>query len=464
MAYLALIDPFQLHNELPEMIEAKLQVAAAVLVCAFNRRGNLLAGGCADSRVVVWDFETHGVARLLEGHTSRVSSVSWTRSSRKLLSSAADGLLMRWEVLSGEESRRIDLGREIFLSCLHPRNRRMCLACVQATASSRSAVYLQYWEPETRTTLSEPEEAVEETAGGGGAGGSRRSEAPSVACFDSTGERVLIGTARGVARLVKVSTGEQLATLQIAGGAAIKSVTISRDGKSCALNCADRIVRAVSIERLLEGGKATGRELQDVVNRVQWSHATFSADSEHVLGASASNTEQKIYIWDLRGQLTRMLDGPKDGTLSLSYHPTRPIIACCTRSGAVFIWTKQYCENWSAFAPDFKELEENEEYDEREDEFDILPPQDEHAEEEEDELIDVVTCERSELAHVPDADDDEEELLFIPTRPDPDDDGHGAAGGAEYEPMEVDATDKHPKARKRKGVVSDAGKGLKRSL
>ena len=126
---LELVDPFELHAELPEVIEAKLD-DGDVGVCAFSRRGNLLAGGCRDGKLLVWDFGTHNVARVFEGHTANVVSVAWTRSSRRLFSASADGVLLVWEVLTGSRLAQVNLGVPVHLAALHPRKRDLCLACV----------------------------------------------------------------------------------------------------------------------------------------------------------------------------------------------------------------------------------------------------------------------------------------------------------------------------------------------
>ena len=100
------------------------------------------------------------------------------------------------------------------------------------------------------------------------------------------------------------------------------------------------------------------------------------------------------------------------------YESTHPGVAA-----QVFIWSKHYAENYSAFAPNFKELEENEEYIEREDEFDLV----DHStavrkklEEEEATEVDITTVDedlantKDQLPDIPD------ELVYLPVVPDHD--------------------------------------------
>lgn len=78
------------------------------------------------------------------------------------------------------------------------------------------------------------------------------------------------------------------------------------------------------------------------------------------------------------------------------WHPFRPYIAAVgVDTGRIWLWSILQPQRWSALAPDFLEVEENVEYIEREDEFDIQPIEEIHKRrlDQEDEEVDVLTIE-----------------------------------------------------------------------
>lgn len=140
------------------------------------------------------------------------------------------------------------------------------------------------------------------------------------------------------------------------------------------MNTADRVIRVYDSQEVLTCGRDGEPEpiqkLQDLVNKTMWKKCCFSGDGEYICAGSAR--QHALYIWEKSiGNLVKILHGTKgELLLDVAWHPVRPIIASIS-SGVVSVWAQNQVENWSAFAPDFKELDENVEYEERESEFDL---------------------------------------------------------------------------------------------
>lgn len=55
--------------------DGALDCISMAVTCTFNRRGTLLAVGCNDGRIVVWDFLTRGIAKIISAHVHPVCSL-----------------------------------------------------------------------------------------------------------------------------------------------------------------------------------------------------------------------------------------------------------------------------------------------------------------------------------------------------------------------------------------------------
>ena len=136
-------------------------------------------------------------------------------------------------------------------------------------------------------------------------------------------------------------------------------------------------------------------KFQDVVNRLSWNHVAFSATGEFVTASTFMNHD--IYVWERsHGSLVKILEGPKEELGVVEWHPNKPmVVACGLESGGIYVWSIVTPQKWSALAPDFQEVEENVEYVEREDEYDIHPAEQVHQRrlDLEDETPDVLTIE-----------------------------------------------------------------------
>uniref|UniRef100_A0A182JA02 Uncharacterized protein n=2 Tax=Anopheles atroparvus TaxID=41427 RepID=A0A182JA02_ANOAO len=408
----------------PEEFDGSLDCISLAVTCAFNKYGTLLAVGCNDGRVVIWDFLTRGIAKIISAHVHPVCSLCWSRNGHKLLSASTDNNVCIWDVLSGDCEQKYRFPSPILKVQFHPRNDDKFLVCPMRYAAIMVDVGGKH-------------ECLPLDNDG---------DLNIVAAFDRRGEHIYTGNAKGKILVLNANTLEIVASFKIVLGSssvtAVKSIEFARRGEAFLVNTSDRVIRVYDSKEVVTCGKDGEPEpiqkLQDLVNKTTWKKCCFSGDGEYICAGSAR--QHALYIWEKSiGNLVKILHGTKgELLLDVVWHPVRPIIASIS-SGLVSIWAQNQVENWSAFAPDFKELDENVEYEERESEFDITDEDksvDLAAESKQDEEVEVDVVSAEPIAAFCSSDEeyeDETALQFLPMAPEVEDpeDGWGSQDNAD---------------------------------
>ncbi|EKM75695.1 hypothetical protein AGABI1DRAFT_122989 [Agaricus bisporus var. burnettii JB137-S8] len=395
------INPFQITH--PTAIQTSL--LASALFAKFDPSGRWIAAGKQNGSVVIWDLETKNPVRVLDGHVRGITCIDWSRNGRFVLSASKDWNVVVWDLKKRVEpvqrARTVRFDSQVVSAAFHPRNSKIILALL-----STGELFIMDMRKEYRgrielddnllllnnnhTHVEEKEEGEEESTLVTPLPVQRdiKRSPITVARFDISGRYVFAGTANGMVLVFNTRTKSMVGRHKIVGAGVMKSLDFTKNGRRFVTNSSDRILRQFTILNYQSDSTSTNnnnnnkvneQELEpthrfnDPINRTAWHVMAYSPDGDWLAGGSADPATHKIYIWDLSkdGQFSTALDGGREPLSHIHWHPGKSLIASTTTHGNILIWHCPKAERWGAFAGGFEEVDENIEYEEREDEFDI---------------------------------------------------------------------------------------------
>ncbi|AOA61538.1 COMPASS component [Komagataella phaffii CBS 7435] len=361
---LSLLDPFAVAKEYPEVLFSKLEFGHSTLIKS-SYNSDYLASGTIDGDIVIIDLDTHGIIKILRNHTRAINSLRWSNCGRYLLSTSRDWKVNLWDLTANEPIRSLRFEGPIWQAEFSPKNQPFEIFI---SIFEDDCLFVN-WEDKDDIRMSPI--SVE---------GSEESSNHYIltGVYHPSGNFLFVGTNKGLVNIISTIDGSTLFTEKITSSN-VKNIILSQTGYRIAVNFSDRIIRQFKIPDLVNEEPENWvleveHKYQDVVNRLQWNSVSFNSNGEYLI-ASTFGSSHEIYIWETTmGSLVKILEGSKEELVDVDWNFKKcEIYAVGLDSGKIYMWGVIVPQKWSALAPDFVEIEENIEFMEREDEFDIIP-------------------------------------------------------------------------------------------
>ena len=325
---------------------------------------------------------------------------SWSRDGRYLLSGSQDWKCILWDLKDGSRLRVVRFQAPVYIAELHPYNHFLFVASL--FEDQPALVDISEDVPKKRILPSAPRRSALD--GDDASEKQTAQDAKQSTCitiFTAVGNHIIAGTSKGWLNIIETASCQTIHSTRLCNGV-IVYLRLTPSGTDMVSNSSDRVIRTMRLPDLSQVDLnhdalkiEVEHKFQDVVNRLSWNHVAFSSSSEYVAASTFMNHD--IYVWERRhGSLVKILEGPREELGVIEWHPARPLVAACgLDSGRIYLWAVATPQRWSALAPDFAEVEENVEYVEREDEFDIHPRAEiqQRRLDREDEAVDALTVE-----------------------------------------------------------------------
>ncbi|OBA22725.1 WD40 repeat-like protein [Metschnikowia bicuspidata var. bicuspidata NRRL YB-4993] len=407
---LALQDPFAVAKEYPDTLAHTLQYGHSVHIL-FNRKGDYIALGLSDGTIVIYDLDSLAITCVLGrgGHVRPVTSLSWSHCGRYLLLASQDWSCILWDLrrANGAASavlHKAQFDGPVWLACLHPKNPHVFVAllfendpvCVHVDGVGGSRVTCLATEP-AAARADDDDDTPKVLAG---------KHRTLAAVFSTSGDYILAGTSKGWLNVICTRRAATVHLVKVTS-ANIKSLLVASNGRKLAVNSSDRVIRQIHLPDLINEPNPAHWDFdveckyQDMVNKLQWNSVAFSHNSDFLVASTFGQSSQDLYLWETSmGSLLKILEGSPEELIDVKWNYNRCMIASTgLDSGTVYLWLVQFPLKWSALAPDFVEIEENEDYEEKEDEFDIIDETDliKKRMEEEDTDIDIFLLEATDV-------------------------------------------------------------------